>query len=178
MLAHRVAQHDDSPASTGSPPRCSSPRWSSRRSAAGRSCPRSAIPSRILAGIGVGRLLVGHPLRHRPARDAPAARATYALMVSLLPATATVIGIVVLAQIPTAAEVAGVALVVAGVALHREAPARASAYASAARTCSSCVLGDTFANTCVTFPFGSITKVDRCVPMNFRPYMDFSTHTP
>ena len=46
-------------------------------------------------------------------------RATYALMVSLLPATATVIGIVVLAQVPSAREVAGVALVVAGVALHR-----------------------------------------------------------
>ena len=35
-------------------------------------------------------------------------RATYALMVSLLPATATVIGVVVLAQVPTAAEIAGV----------------------------------------------------------------------
>ena len=41
-------------------------------------------------------------------------------MVSLLPATATVIGIVVLAQIPSPAEVAGVALVVAGVAAHRD----------------------------------------------------------
>ena len=37
-------------------------------------------------------------------------------MVSLLPATATVIGVVVLAQLPTAAELAGVGLVVAGVA--------------------------------------------------------------
>ena len=46
------------------------------------------------------------------------ARATYALMVSLLPATATVIGIAVLAQVPSAAELAGVTLVVAGVALH------------------------------------------------------------
>ena len=45
-------------------------------------------------------------------------------MVSLLPATATVIGIVVLAQIPSALEVAGVALVIAGVALHREPRAR------------------------------------------------------
>jgi inner membrane transporter RhtA len=36
-----------------------------------------------------------------------------------LPATATVIGIVVLAQVPTPAEACGVALVVAGVALHR-----------------------------------------------------------
>ena len=47
-------------------------------------------------------------------------RAAYALMVSLLPATATVIGIVVLAQVPSWVEVTGVALVVAGVGLHRE----------------------------------------------------------
>ena len=53
------------------------------------------------------------------------ARATYALMASLLPATATVIGIAILAQIPSADEAAGVALVVAAVALHRE-PAEAA----------------------------------------------------
>ena len=47
-------------------------------------------------------------------------RATYSLMVSLLPATATLIGIVVLAQIPSGAEIAGVALVVAAVGVHRE----------------------------------------------------------
>jgi len=47
-------------------------------------------------------------------------RATYALLVSLLPATATVIGIVVLGQVPTWAEATGVALVVAGVGVHRE----------------------------------------------------------
>jgi inner membrane transporter RhtA len=41
-------------------------------------------------------------------------------MVSLLPATATIVGIVVLAQIPSPVEVAGVALVVAGIAVHRE----------------------------------------------------------
>jgi inner membrane transporter RhtA len=41
-------------------------------------------------------------------------------MVSLLPATATVVGIVVLAQIPSAAELAGVALVVFAVAVHRD----------------------------------------------------------
>ena len=60
------------------------------------------------------------------------ARSTYALMVSLLPATATVIGIVVLAQVPTPTEALGVVLVVAGVAVHREretesAPGRAVA---------------------------------------------------
>jgi inner membrane transporter RhtA len=38
-------------------------------------------------------------------------RATYSLMVSLLPATATVIGIVVLTQIASVPEAAGVAVV-------------------------------------------------------------------
>ena len=47
-------------------------------------------------------------------------RATYSLMVALLPATATVVGVVVLAQVPTPVEVAAVALVVAAVAVHRE----------------------------------------------------------
>jgi inner membrane transporter RhtA len=50
------------------------------------------------------------------------ARATYALFVSLLPAVATVIGVVVLGQLPSALELGGIALVMAGVALH-EAPA-------------------------------------------------------
>jgi inner membrane transporter RhtA len=43
-------------------------------------------------------------------------------MVSLLPATATVIGIAILAQLPSPVEALGVALVVAGVAVHREPP--------------------------------------------------------
>ena len=47
-------------------------------------------------------------------------RATYALMVSLLPATATVIGVIVLSQLPSARELAGVALVIVGVGLHRD----------------------------------------------------------
>ena len=47
-------------------------------------------------------------------------RATYALMVALLPATATVIGIAVLAQVPTPLELSGVSLVIAGVAVHTE----------------------------------------------------------
>ena len=47
------------------------------------------------------------------------ARATYALATSLLPAFATVIGVIVLAQVPTPWEVAGVVLVITGVALNR-----------------------------------------------------------
>jgi inner membrane transporter RhtA len=41
-------------------------------------------------------------------------------MVSLLPATATVIGVIVLAQLPSALELLGVGLVIAGVAAHRD----------------------------------------------------------
>jgi inner membrane transporter RhtA len=51
-------------------------------------------------------------------------RSTYALLVSLLPATATVVGLVVLAQVPTVVEIAGVGLVVIAVGLHRDAEAR------------------------------------------------------
>jgi threonine/homoserine efflux transporter RhtA len=53
-------------------------------------------------------------------------RATYSLMVSLLPATATVIGIIVLAQVPSPIEILGVTLVVAAVAVHTERPETAS----------------------------------------------------
>jgi inner membrane transporter RhtA len=51
-------------------------------------------------------------------------RETYALLVSLLPATATVIGIVVLMQVPAPIEVVGVLSIVAAVAVHREAGSR------------------------------------------------------
>ncbi|MGI9093562.1 MAG: hypothetical protein ACR2FF_09040 [Mycobacteriales bacterium] len=47
-------------------------------------------------------------------------RATFALMLSLLPAAATGIGLVVLGQVPTVIELLGVGLVVAGVALHHD----------------------------------------------------------
>jgi inner membrane transporter RhtA len=46
-------------------------------------------------------------------------RGVYALMVSLLPATAMVIGLILLKQIPRPLEIVGIGFVVAGVALHR-----------------------------------------------------------
>ena len=46
-------------------------------------------------------------------------RSSFALMLSLLPAMAVVIGIVVLHQLPAPSEAAGIAIVIAGVALHR-----------------------------------------------------------
>jgi len=81
-------------------------------------------PVGLLAGIGVGISSSVIPYVADQLALARLTRATYALMVSLLPATATVIGIVVLTQIPGPAEVAGVALVIAGVAVHREPSAR------------------------------------------------------
>jgi inner membrane transporter RhtA len=84
--------------------------------------PALGDPVALLAGIGVGvcSSVVPYVSDQFAMRLLP--RATYALMVSLLPATATVIGVAVLAQVPSLAEVAGVALVIAGVALHRAAP--------------------------------------------------------
>jgi inner membrane transporter RhtA len=49
-------------------------------------------------------------------------RASFALLLSLLPATATVIGAIVLAQIPSLRDVFGIALVISGVAIHKPAP--------------------------------------------------------
>ena len=45
--------------------------------------------------------------------------AWFALLLALLPATATIIGVIVLAQIPTLKDVFGVLLVMTGVAIHR-----------------------------------------------------------
>lgn len=48
-------------------------------------------------------------------------RASFALFLSLLPATATVIGIIILRQVPSEREIIGVALVIAGSAAHSAA---------------------------------------------------------
>ncbi len=82
--------------------------------------PAFVDPVALAAGIGVGISSSVIPYVFDQLAMARMRRATYALLVSLLPATATVIGIVVLGQIPSLVEVAGVALVVAGVAVHRE----------------------------------------------------------
>jgi inner membrane transporter RhtA len=95
--------------------------------------PALGDPVALLAGAGVGLCSSVIPYVSDQLAMRRLARATYALMVSLLPATATVIGIVVLTQIPSLVEVAGVALVIAGVALHREPPEPRPRSAPAAR---------------------------------------------
>jgi inner membrane transporter RhtA len=90
---------------------------------AGRAAaPAFGDPLGLLAGIGVGVSSSVIPYVTDQLALARLPRATYALMVWLLPAVATVIGIVVLTQIPTVAQAIGVALVVIGVACHRTRP--------------------------------------------------------
>ena len=81
--------------------------------------PALGDPVALAAGVGVGVSSSVIPYVTDQLALARLARSTYALMVSLLPAIATVIGVLVLTQIPSAWEVAGVGLVVGGVALHR-----------------------------------------------------------
>lgn len=82
--------------------------------------PAFADPVAILAGIGVGISSSVIPYVADQVAMRRLSRAGYALMVSLLPATATVIGLLVLAQVPSLTDAFGIALVIAGVALHRE----------------------------------------------------------
>ena len=76
-------------------------------------------PIALGAGIGVGVSSSVIPYVFDQLAMARLPRATYALFVALLPATATAIGVLVLQQFPTPVELAGIALVMVGVALHR-----------------------------------------------------------
>ena len=82
--------------------------------------PALTDPVALGAGIGVGVSSSVIPYVFDQLAMTRLARSTYALFVALLPATAVVIGIVVLRQIPVVAELLGVALVIAGVLVHRE----------------------------------------------------------
>jgi inner membrane transporter RhtA len=78
-------------------------------------------PVALGAGIGVGVASSVIPYVCDQLAMVRLKRATYSLMVSLLPATATIVGVIVLAQLPTVRDLVGVGLIVAAVAAHREA---------------------------------------------------------
>ena len=120
VLAHRVAQHSGLGGIDGLAAAMLIAALVATPLSGWAAVPALDDPVAIAAGIGVGITSSVIPYVCDQLAMRKLARATYALMVSLLPATATVIGIVVLAQIPTWIEVLGVALVVAGVAVHRE----------------------------------------------------------
>lgn len=69
-------------------------------------------------GVGITSSVIPYVLDQLAMRRL--ARGSYALMTALLPATAAVIGILVLTQIPTPTEIIGVGLVIVAVTLHRE----------------------------------------------------------
>ena len=78
-------------------------------------------PKLLLAGAGVGICSSVIPYICDQFAMARLSKATFALMLSLLPATACLVGIVVLRQVPSLAELTGVGAVVAGVALKGSA---------------------------------------------------------
>jgi inner membrane transporter RhtA len=80
--------------------------------------PALTSPAALGAGIGVGVTSSLIPYVCDQLAMKKMARASYALAVALLPATATLIGAVVLAQVPSLRDVLGVGLVVAAVAAH------------------------------------------------------------
>jgi inner membrane transporter RhtA len=85
----------------------------------GDAVPAFRDPLLLAAAIGVGISSSVIPYVCDQLAMARLKRASFALLLALLPATASAIGILVLRQIPSLAESVGIALVIAAVALHR-----------------------------------------------------------
>jgi inner membrane transporter RhtA len=85
----------------------------------GEVTPVLANPMLLGAGIGVGVSSSVIPYVCDQLAMARLPRATFALLLSLLPAVASAVGVVVLRQVPSVTEVFGIGLVAGGVALHR-----------------------------------------------------------
>jgi inner membrane transporter RhtA len=77
-------------------------------------------PVLLLAGAGVGVCSSVIPYVTDQLAMARLPRSTFALMLALLPVSATVIGAIVLREFPTPEDLAGIGLVTAGVAVHQE----------------------------------------------------------
>jgi inner membrane transporter RhtA len=86
----------------------------------GAAVPAFTDPALFAAAVGVGVCSSVIPYVADQLAMARLKRSTFALMLALLPATATVIGAVVLRQFPRPAELAAVAIIVVAVGLHRE----------------------------------------------------------
>jgi inner membrane transporter RhtA len=92
----------------------------------GPALPALANPAWLLWAVGVGVSSTVIPYVADQVAMSRLPRPTYALLLSLLPVMATVCGLVVLGQVPTGPELVGIALVGAGVALHRPGEATAA----------------------------------------------------
>jgi inner membrane transporter RhtA len=102
-------------------------------------------PVALLAGVGVGLCSSVIPYVADQLAMAHLSRANYALMVALLPAMAVLVGVLVLAQLPSPTDVLAIGLVVSGVAVHREA--------RGAQDC--CVVGSALASPAASPAAGS-----------------------
>ena len=85
----------------------------------GGALPALTRPVLLLAGVGVGLCSSVVPYVTDQLAMARLPRASFALLLALLPMFGTIIGAAVLGQLPTGQDLAGIALVVAGVALHQ-----------------------------------------------------------
>ncbi|MED5358400.1 MAG: hypothetical protein VYD85_08295, partial [Pseudomonadota bacterium] len=93
-----------------------------RDRAAGRFC-AGILGSRctvfVIGGDWCWGLLVGFPFMCHELAMARLPLAGFGMMLALLPATATLIGTMVLDQMPSACNLIGIAFVMGGVSLHR-----------------------------------------------------------
>jgi inner membrane transporter RhtA len=87
----------------------------------GDALPAFTDPLLLAAAFGVGIASSVIPYVCDQLAMARLDRASFALLLALLPGTASAVGIIVLRQVPSPAEIAGILLVIAGIALHRGA---------------------------------------------------------
>lgn len=77
-------------------------------------------PKWLLAGVGVGVCSSVIPYVCDQFAMARLKRSTFALLLSILPATASVMGVLILRQLPSAQEIVGICLVMAGVGVRKD----------------------------------------------------------
>ena len=82
--------------------------------------PAFAHPLWLAWGVGVGVCSSVIPYVADQLAMARLSRASFALMLALLPAAATALGLLVLHQVPTWRDLLGIALVILGVAIHQD----------------------------------------------------------
>jgi inner membrane transporter RhtA len=83
------------------------------------------VPELVVAGIAVGFCSSVIPYVADQMAMSRVPRATFALYLAILPATATLIAAIMLAQIPTLQDIVGIALVMIAIAIHK--PPRSAA---------------------------------------------------
>jgi inner membrane transporter RhtA len=127
VLGHRIATAggaDDGPGSPSGIDRLGAAMLIAAVAAApwglGGALPAFRHPVLLLAGAGVGVCSSVIPYVADQLAMARLPRATFSLMLALLPVFATVIGAIVLSQIPTLQDAAGISLVVLGVVIHQQ----------------------------------------------------------